>query len=221
MANRTLNMNDSIHAYLLDTTVNEPPVLAELREETGALPTSMMQIGPEQGAFMAWMIKALGVRRAIEIGTYTGYSSLAMARALPPDGKLICCDVSEEFTSIARRYWEKAGLADRIELKIAPASQTIAALIADGHAGTFDFAFIDADKLGYDAYYEGCLTLLRAGGTIAIDNVLWSGKVAEPSASDENTVALRKLNAKIGRDPRVDACTIPVGDGITLARKRP
>lgn len=221
MANRTLSMNDEIADYLLKVTANEPEVLAKLREETSLLPTAMMQIGPEQGAFMAWLVRALGVRRAIEIGTYTGYSALAMARALPPDGQLVCCDVSEEFTSIARRYWTAAGVADRIELHLRPAKQTIDALLADGHGGTFDFAFIDADKLGYDAYYEGCLGLLRAGGTIAIDNVLWSGRVADPSADDESTVALKALNAKIARDARVDACTIPLGDGITLARKRP
>lgn len=220
MANRTIAMNDALYAYLLDVSVDEPPLLARLREETSKLPGARMQIGPDQGAFMHWLAGLIGARRAIEVGTFTGYSSLSVARALPADGRLVCCDVSEDYTRIARRYWAEAGLADRIELRIAPAVETLAALLREGGAGSYDFAFIDADKPSYDAYYERCLELVRQGGVIVIDNVLWSGKVADPSTDDPSTAALRALNRKIGQDPRVAACMIPVGDGLTLARKR-
>lgn len=220
MANRTLPMNDAIHGYLVGVSVHEPEVMARLREETARLPSSQMQIGPEQGAFMGWLVGLIGARRAIEVGTYTGYSALAVSRAMGSEGRLVCCDVSEEFTRVARRYWAEAGVADRIELRLGPARDTLDALLAGGAAGSYDFAFIDADKEGYDAYYERCLALLRAGGVVAIDNVLWGGKVADASHDEASTKALRALNAKVGSDPRVDACMIPIGDGLTLARKR-
>lgn len=220
MANRTLPMTDAIHAYLVGVSVREPEVMARLREETASLPTAMMQIGPEQGAFMGWLVGLMGARRALEIGTYTGYSAMAVARAMGPEGRLLCCDVSDEYTRIARRYWTEAGLADRVELRLGPAIETLDALIASGAAGTYDFAFLDADKESYDAYYERCLVLLRAGGVIAIDNVLWGGKVADPIHTESSTEALRALNAKIGTDERVDACMVPIGDGLSLARKR-
>ena len=212
---------DAVEQYLESDIARETPVQARLREETSRLPMAGMQIGADQGAFLAMLVRLLGAKRAIEIGTFTGYSALAVASALPTHGKLICCDVSDEWTRIGRQYWQEAGVADRIELKLAPATQTLAALIRDGGAGTFDFAFIDADKPNYDTYYESCLVLVRAGGLIAIDNVLWSGKVADPDAHDESTDALRALNAKIRDDVRVDACLLTVGDGIMLARKRP
>jgi len=180
-----------------------------------------MQIGADQGALLAMLVRALAAQRAIEIGTFTGYSALVIASALPAGGKLVCCDVSEEWTNIARRYWKEAGVADRIELKLAPASETLDALIRDGGTGTFDFAFIDADKSNYDAYYEACLTLLRTGGLIALDNMLWSGRVADPQFHDADTDALRAMNAKIRDDTRVDACLMTVGDGVMLAQKRP
>jgi predicted O-methyltransferase YrrM len=220
VANRTIEMTDDVYAYLVKYGVDEAPILARLREETAKLPTAMMQIGPEQGAFMRWLAGTLGVRRAIEVGTYTGYSSLSVALALPPDGKLVCCDVSEEYTSVARRYWAEAGVADRIELRLAPAAQTLDALIAAGHAGSFDLAFIDADKGGYDTYYERCLTLLRTGGVVLIDNVLWDGRVADASVDDDSTRAIRAINAKVSADARVERCMVPIGDGLTLARKR-
>jgi predicted O-methyltransferase YrrM len=220
MSNRTLPLTDALHAYLVGVSVREPEVMARLREETASLPTAMMQIGPEQGAFMGWLVGLMGARRAIEIGTYTGYSAMAVARAMGGEGRLVCCDVSDEYTRIARRYWAEAGLADRIELRLGPALDTLDALIASGAAGSYDFAFIDADKESYDAYYERCLVLLRAGGVVAIDNVLWGGKVADPSHTESSTEALRALNAKIGDDPRVDACMVPIGDGLSLARKR-
>ena len=220
MANRTLVMNDAIHAYLVGTTVDESDVMKRLREETAERSNAQMQIGPEQGAFMAWLVKLTGARRIVEVGTFTGYSALAMGRAMPEDGRILCCDVSEEYGAVARRYWAEAGLADRIELRIAPAIETLNALRAEGGDGAWDFAFIDADKPSYDAYYEACLGLLRPGGVIAIDNVLWGGSVADPSDDRESTVALRALNEKVGRDDRVDVCMVPIGDGLTLARKK-
>jgi predicted O-methyltransferase YrrM len=179
-----------------------------------------MQIGADQGVLLAFLIRLLGARRAVEVGTFTGYSALAVAGALPADGRLVCCDISEEWTTIARRYWAEAGLADRIELRLAPAGDTLAHLLQRDGAGSYDFAFIDADKTGYDAYYEACLELVRVGGLIAIDNVLWSGTVADPADQRPDTVALRALTAKIRDDARVDACLLSVGDGVMLARKR-
>jgi predicted O-methyltransferase YrrM len=212
---------DAVEHYLAVEISRETPLQARLREETSHLRFAGMQIGADQGVLLAMLVRSLRARRAIEIGTFTGYSALAVASALPVGGKLICCDVSDEWTSIGRKYWQEAGVADRIELKLAPATETLGALIREGGAGTFDFAFIDADKPNYDAYYESCLTLLRAGGIIALDNMLWSGKVADPTMHDADTDALRSLNAKIRDDVRVDACLLTVGDGVMLAQKRP
>lgn len=219
MAGRSL-LPEAIERYVSETITRETPVQQRLRAETAKLPMGVMQIGPDQGALLALLIRLIGARRALEIGTFTGYSALAIATALPEDGKLVACDVSEEWTSIARRYWEQAGLAKRIELHLGPATETLAQLLRDGAAGAFDFAFIDADKTNYDAYYESCLQLLRPGGLIAIDNVLWGGAVADPLAHGADTEALRALNVKIRDDARVESCLLTVGDGVMLARKR-
>jgi predicted O-methyltransferase YrrM len=219
MANRSF-LPESVDDYLRTVVAKESPVQQQLRAETARLPQGGMQIGADQGVLLAFLARLVGARKAIEIGTFTGYSALCVAGALPPDGRLICCDVNEEWTAIARRYWALAGLADRIELRLGPAQETLALLLRDGGASTFDFAFIDADKTGYDAYYEACLSLLRRGGMIAIDNVLWGGAVADPANTTDDTKALRALNVKIRDDPRVDACLVSVGDGVMLARKR-
>jgi len=211
---------DAVERYVAQEIARETEVQRRLRAETARMPHGGMQIGADQGALLALVAKLVGARRAIEIGTFTGYSALAVASALPADGKLICCDVSEEWTSVARRYWQEAGLAERIELRLAPATDTLAALLRQSGAETFDLAFIDADKSNYDAYYEACLKLVRRGGAIVLDNMLWSGKVADPAVHDEDTDALRVLNAKIRDDGRVDACLLTVGDGVMLARKR-
>lgn len=194
--------------------------MRRLREETASMEQANMQIGPEQGQFMALLIELIGARSVLEVGTFTGYSALAMAVALPENGALVACDVSEEWTAIGRRYWEEAGVAHKIELRLAPALETLDALLAEGRAGTFDFAFIDADKEGYDAYYERALELVRLGGLIALDNTLWEGKVADPAATDVDTEAIRAINAKLALDERVTLSLITVGDGLTLARKR-
>jgi caffeoyl-CoA O-methyltransferase len=220
MSNRTIPMTDRLYDYLLKVSLREPPLLAELRAETAKLPMAGMQISPEQGQFMALLAELIGARRAIEVGTFTGYSALCVAGALPRDGKLIACDISEEFTSVARRYWARSGIADRIELRLAPALDTLKGLLAAGGTGSFDFAFIDADKTQYDAYYEAILKLLRPGGLITIDNVLWSGAVADGRKRDADTVALRALNEKLKADKRVSLSMLPIGDGLTLARKR-
>lgn len=217
--NRSL-LPEAVEHYVVQEIAHETPVQKRLRAETSGLPLAGMQIGADQGALLALLARLVGARRAIEIGTFTGYSALAVASALPADGKLYCCDVSEEWTDVARRYWREAGCADRIELRLAPAADTLAELLRAGGAETFDLAFIDADKSNYDVYYEGCLKLLRRGGAIALDNMLWSGKVADPTVHDEDTDALRALNAKISDDRRVDACLLTVGDGVMLARKR-
>ncbi|MGB5948037.1 MAG: class I SAM-dependent methyltransferase [Parvibaculum sp.] len=210
---------EAIEAYSASLVI-ETEAQKKLRIETAKLPMAQMQIGPDQGAFLTLLVGAIGARKAIEIGTFTGYSAIAIARGLAPNGTLLCCDVNEEWTSIARRYWKEAGLEKRIELKLAPALETLDGLIRSGKEGTFDFAFIDADKTGYDAYYEACLKLLRPGGLIALDNMLWSGAVAKPEIKDDDTVAIRALNAKISADPRVDASLLTVGDGVMLARKK-
>ena len=210
---------DAIERYV----TQEMPVLTDverrLRAETARLPEAEMQIGADQAALLAMLVRAIGARRAIEIGTFTGYSALAIASALPPDGLLVCCDVSDEWTTIARRYWQQAGLSSRIELRLAPALDTLQALARDQGTGTFDFAFIDADKSAYDAYYERCLALLRSGGLIALDNMLRGGTVTDASTRDSQTIAIRNLNAKIRVDGRVDACLLSVGDGVMLVRK--
>jgi predicted O-methyltransferase YrrM len=217
---RNIQLTDTLYEYLLAHSVREPQVLKELREETAKLPMAGMQIGPDQGQFMALLAKLSGARRCIEVGVFTGYSSLSVALALPPDGTIIACDVSEEWTAIARRYWKKAGVESKIELRLAPAVQTLDGLIAAGEAGRFDFAFIDADKGGYLAYYERCLELLRPRGLIAIDNTLWSGDVANAENQKPDTVSLRAFNDALHHDERIDLAMLPLGDGVTLALKR-
>jgi len=216
MANRTLNLTDDLVAYVHRYGVREHPVLAKLRERTAPLPEHNMQIGPEQGAFMALLVRLIGAKRILEIGTFTGYSSTAMALALPDDGRITCLDVSREWTDIARQAWTDAGVADRVDLRIAPATETLATLDDD----SFDMAFIDADKPGYDSYYEGCLRVVRQGGLILIDNVLQGGRVVQPEADDESVRAIRALNEKIATDERVDHVLLPLADGITMARVR-
>ena len=219
MPSRTLNLDDDVYQYVLDHTVREHPVLAELREATAGMKHGGMQIGPDQGQFMQLLVRTLGAKRTIEVGVFTGYSSLAVALALPPDGKVVACDVSEEWTSMAKRYWEKAGVAGKIDLRLAPAVQTLDALLASGGAGQYDFAFIDADKSAYRDYYERCLVLLRRGGLIAIDNTLWSGAVIDPKDTSKDTVAIRALNDFIAGDKRVASSLLSLGDGVTLALK--
>lgn len=220
MSNRTLNLTEAVYDYLLDVSLRETDTMRELREETAPRSDANMQISPEQGQFMALLIKLLGAKRTLEIGVFTGYSALAVAKALPADGQIIACDVSEEFTAIARRYWAAAGVADKIDLRLAPALDTLQSLIAEGQENSFDFAFIDADKTNYDGYYEHALRLLRPGGVIAIDNVLWDGKLIDASINDDDTEAIRRLNQKLHKDDRVDLSLVPIGDGLTLARKR-
>lgn len=220
MSNRTLDLSDNVYDYLLNHSLREPELLAELRHETSQLEMSIMQISPEQGQFMSLLVKTLGVKRAIEVGVFTGYSSLSVAMAMPADGELIVCDMNEEWTNIASRYWAKAGLSERITLMLAPALKTLKSLIAGGQAGQFDFAFIDADKPNYKNYYECCLELIRPGGIIAIDNVLWSGAVADETDNSEDTRAIRELNDYIHQDERVDLSMLPIGDGLSLVRRR-
>ena len=220
MSTRTIPMTDTLHAYLLDVTVPTSPVHTALRERTAALSDGGMQISPEQGQFMHVLTKLLGVKRALEVGTFTGFSALRVAEALPSDGELVCCDVSEEWTRIAREHWQQAGVSDRIRLHLAPARQTLERLVADGQADSFDMAFIDADKEQYSVYYELCLQLVRPGGAILLDNMLWNGQVANPDNVKPGTLAIRSMNETIAADTRVDAVLIPIGDGLTLARKR-
>ena len=220
MSAQTIGLDKQLYDYLLNTSIREPEILRKLRQETANHPYARMQISPEQGQFMRLLIQLLGAKKTLEVGVFTGYSSLSVALALPADGKIIACDVSEEFTAIARRYWQQAGVADKIDLRLAPAVVTLDALLADGQAATFDFAFIDADKENYDAYYERALQLVRPGGLIAIDNVLWSGRVANSQIQDESTQAIRTLNQKLHNDERVTLSLVPIGDGLTLALKR-
>jgi len=219
MANRNTALDDELRAYLVAHSAREVPAQTGLRDATRSQPAAGMQIGPEQGQFLGLLVKLLGVRRAIEVGVFTGYSALTVALALPDDGRLLACDISDEYTRVGKPFWEAAGVAGKIELKLGPARETLDARIAAGEAGQYDFAFIDADKASYDAYYERCLVLLRPGGLIAIDNVLWGGSVAKP-AQDADTAALQALNDKIHADARVDMAMVPIGDGVTLARKR-
>jgi predicted O-methyltransferase YrrM len=220
MSNRTLSLDDRLYDYLLRHSLREPESLARLRAETASHPKVNMQIAPEQGQFMQMLVRLMGARRAIEVGVFTGYSSLAVVLAMPADGRLLACDISEEYTSIARRHWLAAGVADRIELIIAPAKQTLDARLAAGEAGQYDFAFIDADKTGYLSYYERLMQLVRPGGLIVVDNTLWGGDVADPANRDADTVALREFNDVLLADPRIELSLLPLGDGLTLARRR-
>lgn len=220
MADKSYLLDGKLHGYIVSHSVREPEILGRLRKETAERPNAIMQIPPEQGELLALLIRATGARKALEVGVFTGYSSLRIALALPPGGSLIACDVSEEYTAVARRYWREAGVEDKIDLRLAPALDTLAELIDAGQAGSFDFAFIDADKTGYCRYYEAALKLVRPGGLIALDNMLQRGNVIDPRAADESTVAIRELNEKIARDERVDATLLPVADGLTLAVKR-
>jgi caffeoyl-CoA O-methyltransferase len=220
MARRSINLTDPLHEYLVSNSVREPTVLARLRAETAPMEMAGMQISPEQGQFMRLLVEVIGAKNIIEVGTFTGYSSPSMALSLPSGGRIVACDVNKQWTDIARRYWAEAGVADKITLHLAPARDTLDSLIAAGGQGRYDFAFIDADKKNYDAYYECCLTLLRRGGLLAVDNVLWNGKVIDPKAQDEDTVAIRALNAKLAKDERITVSLLPIGDGLTLATKR-
>ncbi|PZV07774.1 MAG: SAM-dependent methyltransferase [Leptolyngbya sp.] len=221
MSNKSLAMGDRLYTYLQSVSVREPEILTELRHETAKQPMAGMQISPEQGQLMALLVQLMGATKTLEVGVFTGYSSLVVALALPPHGKIIACDVSEEYTAIARRYWQKAGVADKIDLRIAPALETLDLLLAEGQANTFDFAFIDANKSSYDDYYERALKLVRVGGLIAIDNVLWSGAVADPAVTNNSTEKIRALNQKLHQDDRITLSLIPIADGLTLALKRP
>jgi caffeoyl-CoA O-methyltransferase len=220
MSTRSINLDERLYNYLVEHSVREHPVQRELREATAGMLHAGMQISPEQGQFMAFLVKLMGARRAIEIGVFTGYSALSVALALPPDGKVIACDVNEEWTSMARKFWDKAGVAEKIDLRLAPARTTLDALLAEGGAGQYDFAFIDADKTGYAAYYERCMKLVRRGGLIVVDNTLWSGHVVDPARQDKDTAAIRAFNDALHADERVDVSLLPVGDGVTLARRR-
>jgi caffeoyl-CoA O-methyltransferase len=213
-------MTDGLYGYLLETSLREAPLLQRLREETAAHPQARMQISPEQGQFMQLLAKLIGARRCIEVGVFTGYSSLAVALALPADGRILACDVSEEFTSVARRYWKEAGVAGKIELVLAPATETLDARLKAGEGGSYDLAFIDADKANYAQYYERILKLLRPGGLVLVDNVLWSGRVLDADDRSEDTAAIRAFNKMSHQDERVDVSMLPIGDGLTLARKR-
>ena len=219
MSKQTLGLEQNLYDYLLSISLREPAILTQLRQETAQMPRSIMQISPEQGQFMALLVKLIGAKKTLEVGVFTGYSSLVVALALPADGKIVACDVSEEYTSVARRYWQEAGVADKIDLHIAPALETLDKLLTAGEAGTFDFAFIDADKGNYEHYYEQCLELIRPGGLIAIDNVLWSGKVADTEIQDNQTNKIRALNRKLHQDSRITLSLVPIADGLTLAMK--
>lgn len=219
MSNRSIGLSESLHQYLLDVSLREPDIMRRLRDETAQHPDSDMQIAPEQGQFMQLLVRMLSAKKTLEIGTFTGYSALAVALTLPDDGQFVACDVSEEYTRVARRYWKEAGVDHKIDLHIAPAVETLDALLKDGHAGTFDFAFIDADKTQYDAYYERSIHLVRPGGLIVLDNVLRHGRVVDPAPDDASTQAICQLNEKIHGDDRVHISMVPVADGLTLALK--
>lgn len=220
MANQTLGLNHNLYAYFQSVSLRESEILTHLRQETAQHPMGVMQIAPEQGQFMALLVQLVGAKKTLEVGVFTGYSALVVALALPPEGQIVACDVSEEYTAIARRYWQKAGVEDKIDLRIAPAVETLDKLLEEGQANSFDFAFIDADKSNYDNYYERALKLVRPGGLIAIDNVLWGGQVADPQVQDNRTKAIRDLNQKLHQDQRVTLSLVPIADGLTLAMKR-
>ncbi len=220
MNNKSILVTDAIYNYIISTSLREPEVLKQLREETALLANSEMQIAPEQGQFMALLTELIGARKVLEVGVFTGYSSTCLALALPPEGRITACDICAEYTDVARRYWKLAGVFDKIDLRLGPALDTLDKLIAEGHSNSYDLAFIDADKVNYDGYYERVLALLRAGGLLLIDNVLWSGRVTDLAVNDVDTVAIRYLNEKIHTDPRVAISLLPVADGLTLALKR-
>jgi predicted O-methyltransferase YrrM len=220
VSNKSIVLTDDLQQYMVDVGVREAPILARLREETSTLPMHQMQIAPEQGAFMALLVELMDAKRCLELGTFTGYSSLAVAMALPPDGRIVCCDISREWTDIARRYWREAGVDDRVDLRLGPALETLDAMLAAGEANSYDFAFIDARKEEYDDYYERTLRLLRPGGLMAIDNMFQGGDVVDASDGSSDTVAVRALNEKIRRDARVSISLVPIADGLMLARKR-
>ena len=217
---RTTTVDEALYDYLLSVSLHETDLMRRLREQTSEMPMGGMQIAADQGSFLALLVQLIGAKKTLEVGVFTGYSSLVVASALPADGKVYACDVSDEWTSIGRRYWAEAGIAHKIELNLAPGVETLDRFIAEGQAGTFDFAFIDADKSNYDHYYERALILLRTGGLIAIDNMLWHGQVIDETAQDDDTVAIRALNAKVHADQRVTSSLVPIGDGVMLARKR-
>jgi len=217
---RHFSFDEPTYQYLVKTSVRETDVARRLREETQQLPMAQMQIGPDQGQFLQLLVQLIQAKKTLEVGVFTGYSALWVAAALPDEGKIVACDVSEEYTAVARRYWKEAGVDHKIDLRLRPALETLDELLAQGGASTFDFAFIDADKSNYDNYYERALQLIRTGGLIAVDNTIWSGRVANPNESDTDTVAIRKLNEKLHRDERVVLSMLTVGDGLTLAMKR-
>jgi predicted O-methyltransferase YrrM len=221
MSDRSIGLSEALHQYLLANSVREPEVLANLRQETDRHPLSNMQISPEQGQLMGLLVQLIGAKKCLEIGVFTGYSSLSVALNLPDDGRIVACDVSDEFTAIARKYWQAAGVSEKIDLQIAPALETLDRLLANGEAGTFDFAFIDADKNNYAAYYDRCFDLVRQGGLILVDNVLWYGRVIDPTMNeDKRTQAIKEINQQIYQDDRVQISLIPIGDGLTIARKK-
>lgn len=219
MSLSSIHLSDDLHQYLLEVSVDEHPALQGIRDATAAMPNSNMQIAAEQGRFMAFLIETIGARRTLEVGTFTGYSALAVSLALPEDGEVVACDLSDEWTSLGRPFWEEAGQTGKIDLRLGPALETLDSLISSGQSGDFDFAFIDADKTNYQGYLERCHTLVRTGGVIAVDNTLWSGRVADPDATDANTVAIRDFNAALAADARFSISLVPIGDGLTLARK--
>ena len=220
MSRKTLNLDDNLYDYLLRVSLRDTKEQKALREETDRLEMARMQISPEQAQFMALLVKLTGARKAVEVGTFTGYSALAVAQALPPEGVLVACDINREWTDFAKRHWLQAGVAHKIDLRLAPAAETLSSLIQAGQSASFDFAFIDADKVTQLTYYELCLQLIRQGGLIAVDNVLWGGDVADPQIQTEDTIAIRRFNEFLQRDERVDLSMVPVGDGLTLARKK-
>lgn len=219
MSNRTISVNDQLYEYLLQVSLREPPILKHLREETAKHPKHSMQISPEQGQFMRLLVRLLGAHRCLEVGVFTGYSSLSVALALPEDGHITACDVSAEYTAVAQRYWKEAGVERKIELRLAPALDTLETLLDHGEDGRYDFAFIDADKSNYLNYYERVIKLLRPGGVVAVDNVLWGGAVIDKKDKSEDTQAIRKFNEALHADQRVELSMLPIGDGLTLARK--
>lgn len=220
MTARTLNLDDALYQYLLDVSLRDTPLLRRLRDETQALPSARWQVAPEQGQFLALLVKLIGARRILEVGTFTGYSALCMAQVLPGDGSLVCCDLPGDYNATARRYWQEAGVQQLIDLRLAPALETLASLEQQGQGNSFDLIFIDADKANYPAYLEFALRLLRTGGLVVFDNTLWSGRVLEVAPASEDTQAIQALNRALKDDPRIDLSLLPLGDGLTLCRKR-